>query len=250
MTTMAMQKDKTRSNVFVEGMRDGIPIGVGYFAVSFALGIAMKNAGLSWIDGWFMSMLNVASAGEYAATQVISSGGSYLVMAAMTFIANARYMLMSCSLSQKIRLDTKMIHRFVIGYAVTDELFGIAIARDSWLEPAYFYGAMLVSILPWCAGTSAGIIVGEILPVGIVSALSVALYGMFIAIFIPPAKKDRTVLILVILSFLTSFLSERLPFISSLSSGTRTIILTVALAGIAAWLKPVDQEKEEEEHGA
>lgn len=233
---------KSDSREFLEGLRDGIPIGIGYFAVSFALGIAMKNAGLSWIDGWFMSMLNVASAGEYAATQVIASSGSYLVMAIMTFIANARYMLMSCSLSQKISPDTKMIHRFLMGYAITDELFGIAIARDHDLKPSYFYGAMLVSILPWCIGTSAGVIMGEILPAGIVSALSVALYGMFIAIFIPPAKKDRTVLVLVILSFLCSFLFTALPYVSSLSSGTRTIILTIVLAGLAAYFRPVRQE--------
>ena len=232
-------------------MRDGIPVGVGYFAVSFALGIAMKNAGLSWIDGWFMSMLNVASAGEYAATQVIASGGSYLTMALMTLIANARYMLMSCSLSQKLSPDTKPVHRFLIGYAVTDELFGLAISRDTYLEPAYFYGAVLVSILPWCIGTSAGVVMGEILPKAVVSALSVALYGMFIAIFIPPAKKNRTILFLIIISFLTSWLSERIPYVSSLSSGTRTIILTVTIAGLAALFRPISEEEEEEEdHGA
>lgn len=230
---------------FIQGFKDGIPIGLGYFAVSFALGIAMKNAGMSWIDGFFMSLFNLASAGEYAGTQVILASGTYLEMIIMTAVANARYMLMSCSLSQKLATETKTKHRMLIGYAITDELFGIAYSREGYLNPYYFYGGMSASILPWAIGTSCGIIMGNILPSSIVSALSVALYGMFLAIIIPPSRKNKTVLVLVMISFLSSYLCTILPVISSISSGTRIIILTVVISLIAAIIKPIKEDTHE-----
>ena len=232
-------------NEFIQGFKDGIPIGLGYFAVSFALGIAMKNAGMSWIDGFFMSLFNLASAGEYAGTQVILASGTYLEMIIMTAVANARYMLMSCSLSQKLAPETKTKHRMLIGYAITDELFGIAYSREGYLNPYYFYGGMSASILPWAIGTSCGIVMGNILPSSIVSALSVALYGMFLAIIIPPSRKNKTVLVLVMISFLSSYLCTILPVISSISSGTRIIILTVFISLIAAIIKPIKEDTHE-----
>ncbi len=232
-------------NEFIQGFKDGIPIGLGYFAVSFALGIAMKNAGMSWIDGFFMSLFNLASAGEYAGTQVILASGTYLEMIIMTAVANARYMLMSCSLSQKLAPETKTKHRMLIGYAITDELFGIAYSREGYLNPYYFYGGMSASILPWAIGTSCGIVMGNILPSSIVSALSVALYGMFLAIIIPPSRKNKTVLVLVMISFLSSYLCTILPVISSISSGTRIIILTVVISLIAAIIKPIKEDTHE-----
>ena len=227
---------------FTQGFKDGIPIGLGYFAVSFALGIAMKNAGLNWIDGFFMSLCNLASAGEYAGTQVILASGSYFEMILMTLIANARYMLMSCSLSQKLSPETKTVHRLCIGYAITDELFALAISRKDYLNPLYFYGAMAASVLPCAIGTSCRIILRNILPSIIVSALSVALYGMFLAIIIPPSKKNHTILFIVLVSFISSYLCTILPGIRSLSSGTRIILLTVIIASIASIVKPVKEE--------
>lgn len=233
---------KSKKEQFKHGFQDGIAIGIGYFAVSFALGIAMKNAGMQWYEGFFMSLFNLASAGEYAGIQVIKASGTYIEMMLMTLIANARYMLMSASLSQKISPDTKFYHRFLISYALTDELFGIAYAQSGYLDPFYFYGAMLSSVLPWAIGSACGVMMGNILPVLLVDALSVTLYGMFLAIFIPPSKKDKTVLFLVILSFISSYLFEKSPWISSLSSGTRIIILTILIAGGAAIIKPVQKE--------
>lgn len=225
---------------FMQGCKDGIPIGIGYFAVSFALGIAMKNAGLTVLEGFFMSLTNLASAGEYAGTQVILNHGSYVEMVIMTFVANARYMLMSCSLSQKLSPEVTTAKRMLIGYSITDELFGLAYSRRGKLDPYYFYGGMSVSVLPWALGTTCGIIVGNILPTVFVSALSVALYGMFLAIIIPNARTDRFVLILILISFVLSFLSGMIP---SLSSGTRIIILTVLISMIAAIIKPVRIEE-------
>ncbi len=225
---------------FIQGCKDGMPIGIGYFAVSFALGIAMKNAGLNWLEGFFMSITNLASAGEYAGTQVILAHGSYIEMAIMTFVANARYMLMSCSLSQKLSSEVGTGKRMLIGYSITDELFGLAYSRKGNLDPYYFYGGMSVSVLPWALGTTCGIIVGNILPALLVSALSVALYGMFLAIIIPTARTDRFVLILILISFALSFVSGIAPI---LSSGTRIILLTVLISSAAAIIKPIRIEE-------
>lgn len=227
---------------FKQGCKDALPIGLGYFAVSFALGIAMRNAGMHWLEGFFMSLLNLASAGEYAGIQVILSKGSYFEMFLMTLIANARYMLMSCSLSQKLNPKTKLKDRLCISYAITDELFALAVSTDSYVVPSYFYGTMCVSIFPWAIGTALGIVLGNVLPSQIVSALSVALYGMFLAIIIPPCKKDKMIACLVIVSFLCSYICEKLPWTSAMSSGTRLIVLTVLIASAASIIKPIKEE--------
>lgn len=227
---------------FKAGQKDGITIALGYFAVSFALGIAMANAGISALQGFVMSFLNLASAGEYAGTQVVAAGGSYLQMAVITLIANARYLLMSCAFSQKFSPDTPVYHRFLTGYGITDEHFAIAISRGKYLDPFYMYGAMSLSVPGWAVGTMLGIIMGNVLPARIVSALSVALYGMFLAIIIPPARKRTSILVIVATGFVSSYLGGVLPYVSSLSSGTRTILLTLLIAGTAAFVKPIGED--------
>ena len=230
--------------VLVNGIRDGIPIGLGYFAVSFSLGIAARKEGLSPFQGFLASLFNNASAGEYAAFTLIAANAGYLQVAIITLIANARYLLMSCALAQRFSPDTPFFHRFLIGYDVTDELFGITIARPGWLNPYYTYGAILVAAPAWSIGTALGIIAGNLLPLRAVSALSVALYGMFLAIIIPPARKSRVVAGLVAVSFFLSFICSYLPGISTLSDGTRTILLTVLISCAGAILFPVKTEEE------
>ena len=184
--------------VFCEGMRDGVPIALGYFAVSFSLGIAARTAGFTPLQG---------------------------------FVAPG----------------TPFFHRLIIGYDVTDELFGITIARPGYLNPFYTYGAIALAAPAWASGTALGIIAGNLLPLRAVSALSVALYGMFLAIIIPPARKDKIVAALVAISFALSFACTYLPGISALSDGTRTIILTVAISCAGALLFPVKTQSEEAE---
>ncbi len=229
------------------GMRDGLPIALGYFAVAFTLGIAAKNAGFSALQALVASLTNNASAGEYAAFSLIAAGAGYLEVAVMTLVANARYLLMSCSLSQKLSPETPLRHRLLIGYDVTDEIFGISIARPGYLNPWYTYGAMTVAIPGWGSGTFLGVVMGNILPLRAVSALSVGLYGMFLAIIIPPARKNRVILALVAISFAASCAASRLAVFAGISSGVKTIVLTVVIALAAAVLFPV---KEEEDHGA
>lgn len=138
---------------FRHGMRDGSPIALGYFAVAFTLGIAARNAGLSAIQALIASALNNASAGEYAGFALIAAGSSYLEMAVMTLVVNARYLLMSCALSQKLKTATPLRHRMLIAYDVTDEIFGICVAQPGYLNPWYAYGAIAVAIPGWALGT-------------------------------------------------------------------------------------------------
>lgn len=233
----------SHNKVLREGFRDGIPIGLGYLAVSFSLGVAARNAGLSAFQGFLVSLLNNASAGEYAGFTVIAADGAYFEIFLMTLIANARYLLMSCALSQKFSPDTPLIHRIFVGYDVTDEIFGITIARPGTLEPFYSYGAILIAAPAWAGGTALGVIAGNLLPARAVSALSVALFGMFLAVIIPPARKNRVIALFVLVSFAASFAAAYLPLISQLSGGTRTIILTVLISAIAAILFPVSEEE-------
>lgn len=234
---------------FRRGMKDGMPIAMGYFAVAFTLGIAAKNAGLTAWQGALASATTVASAGEFAGFTVIAAAGTYLEMAVMMLVINARYLLMSCSLSQKLDPTLPLYHRLLIGWGVTDEIFGVASSVTGKLNPFYNYGMMTVSIPGWTLGTFLGITVGNILPANVVSALGVGLYGMFLAIIIPPGRKNRIIAGLVVVSMAASWLMANISLFSGISSGMRTILLTVVIAGIAAVLFPVPDE-EGEAHGA
>ena len=229
---------------FRQGVRDGMPIALGYFAVAFTLGIAAKNAGFSAVQAMVESLTNNASAGEYAVFSLVSAGAGYWEVAVMTLVANARYLLMSCSLSQKLSPETPLRHRMLLAFDVTDEIFGISIAFPGRLDPWYTYGAMAAAIPGWGLGTFFGVAAGNILPPRLVSALSVGLYGMFLAIIVPPARKDRVVLVLVLLSFAASFLAGRWALLAALSPGIKTILLTVIISLGAALLFPV-QDKED-----
>ena len=232
-----------RKREYLQGVRDGVPIGLGYFAVSFSLGIMAKNIGLTPLQAAVMSLLNNASAGEYMGLTMIAASATYWEMALATLITNARYLLMSCAMSQRMDPATPFRHRLFMSFDITDELFGITIARPGYLSPWYMYGGMTPAIPGWMIGTALGTLAGSLLPLRVVSAFSVALYGMFIAIFIPPARKDKVIAVLVVLAFAASWAFSVLPVVSALSDGTRTIILTVALSAGAAALFPRKEEE-------
>ena len=230
-----------------QGFKDGIPIGLGYFAVSFSLGILAKKAGLNPFQSFLASLLCNASAGEYAAFSLIMVQASYLEVAIITLIANARYLLMSCALSQKFKQGTSLVHRMIVGYDVTDEIFAISVSRDGFLNPNYTYGAIAIAAPCWATGTALGCLAGNVLPLRLVSALSVALYGMFLAIIIPPARKSKVVAGIIVICFVLSYLASILPVVSDISSGTRTIILTVGISAVAAWLFPRENQEVSDE---
>ncbi len=237
-------KSKRNKIAWLRGMRDGIPIGLGYLAVSFSLGLFAKNAGLTPFQGFLASFLCNASAGEYAGFTLIAASASYLEMALVTLIANARYLLMSCAMSQRMRPDTPLLHRFFMAYDITDELFGIAIARPGCLNPFYTYGAVFIAIPFWAIGTALGAFAGNIMPLRLGSALSVALYGMFLAVIIPPARKNKILAGILLFCFAASCAAAYLPFLSEMESGLRTILLTVLISAAAAVLFP-RKEKED-----
>ena len=236
--------NKSRNQLFKEGMHDGTPIALGYLVVGFTIGIAAKNAGLDPLQSFLASFTSIASAGEYAGFTTIAADAGYLEIALITLVANARYLLMSCVFSQKFSEQSTLWDRLSVGYGITDEIFGITINRQGFIEPIYNYGAMFVAIPGWAFGTMSGTIAGNLLPPSVVSALSVALYGMFLAIIIPPARQQSIIGKLVIISFAASFAASVIPWLSAFSEGTRIIILTLVIAGTAAWFFPPSADKE------
>lgn len=232
---------------YLRGLKAGIPIGLGYLAVAFTLGIAARRAGLTAFQATLTSFLINASAGEFVGFTLIGAGASLLEVAIMEAVANARYLLMSFSLSQKLHPKTGILHRLLIGWYVTDEVFGVSISAPGYLNPWYTYGAITLACPGWAIGTCLGVIMGNVLPASVVSALSVGLYGMFIAIFVPASKKNRTVLIVVLASMALSFAFARIPLFSGMTEGVRTIILTVALSAAAAVIAPVREVKQNED---
>ena len=232
---------------FLLGMRHGVPIGLGYFAVAFSLGIAAKRAGLIPVQGFLASILCHASAGEYMGYTMIAACAGYLETALAIFVANARYLLMSTAMSQRLAPGLPFAHRILLGFGITDELFAISVMRQGYLNPYYTYGATVVALPSWALGTMLGIMAGNLMPAFLVSAFGVALYGMFLAVIVPPARKNKVIMALIPICFALSFAAGELPYIKQLSSGTRTIILTVAIASAAAILFPVKEGDEDEE---
>lgn len=228
---------------YKKGLRDGIPIGLGYFAVAFTIGIAAADAGFTAFQATLTSFLINASAGEFAGFTLIAAGAGYLEVAVMEFVANARYLLMSCALSQKLKPDTPLIHRLLIGFDVTDELFGISVSVPGTLNPFYNYGAMTAAIPGWAFGTCLGVIMGNVLPASLVRALSVGLYGMFIAIIIPPARKNKIIALLITVSMALSFVFSKFSLFSGISQGLRTILLTVVISLAAAVFFPLKEDE-------
>ena len=226
-----------------DGFRDGIPIGLGYFAVSFAFGMMAVSGGMKIGSAVLISATNVTSAGQFAGLDIIFGDGSYMEMALTQLVINLRYSLMSFSLAQKIDDGGHILHRFLVAFGVTDEIFGISASRPGRLSPYYNYGAMCSAIPGWVLGTFLGAVSGSLLPAMLISALSVAIYGMFLAIIIPPAKKNRAVLGVVLAAMFLSSAFTWLPLLVDISSGMMIIIVTLLVAGIAAWVRPIQDEE-------
>ncbi len=235
----------TKRQWFLKGMRAGVPICMGYFAVAIALGISARGAGISSLQAALTSLLINASAGEYVGFALIAAGASYVEVALMEAVANARYLLMSASLSQKLDAKTRLWERLLLGFTVTDEIFGVSVSLVGKLSPYFTYGAFVVATFGWTSGTFVGAVLGNVLPARLLSALAVGLYGMFISVFVPEAKKNKIVAFLVAISFVLSFACEKLPYIRDISSGIRIIILTVVISLAAAILFPIKENEHE-----
>lgn len=236
----------TRRVDVIKGLHDGVPIAMGYFAVAFSLGIIAAKAGLTAPVGFISSFFTRASAGEYGTYTLVAVNAAYVEVVAMCVVVNLRYMLMSAALSQKIAPGTSWWHRLLMACCITDEVFGISIAHPGYTPPSYTYAAALISTLFWASGCAMGIMAGSMLPATTVAALSLSLYGMFMAIVIPAARNDRKVLYAVVASAVMSGLCAIAPVIGEWSSGMRTVVLTIVISAIAAWIKPIKEEDDGE----
>lgn len=231
-----------KKKAFLCGLGAGIPIALGYFAVSFTFGMEAVRAGMDIGYAVLISLLNLTSAGQFAGLDIIAGGGSLIEMAATQLVINLRYSLMSFSLSQKIEKRAPHAHRFLVAFGVTDEIFGVSAAQQGEVSPYFHYGAMCLAIPGWTLGTLVGAVCGHILPAFLMSALGIAVYGMFLAIIIPPAKKSRSILFAVLVGMAVSCLFTYVPVIDQISSGFAIIIATVVGAGAAAMLFPLKEE--------
>lgn len=237
----------TKRQWFLKGMKAGIPISLGYFAVALSLGMAaVKSGAITAFEATLTSFLINASAGEHIGFTLIAANAAYIEVFIMEAVANARYLLMSCALSQKLKPGTTTAQRLLLGYCITDEVFGASISVDGALEPRFTYGAMLVAVPGWSLGTLCGALLGNVLPIGLLSALSVSLYGMFISVFVPEARRNKIVAFLVLISFAASFLFMRLPVFDFISEGVKIIILTVVISLAAAIIFPVKEDEGDE----
>lgn len=229
-----------RKKWFLKGLKDGIPIMLGYFAVSIALGISARNAGMTAPQATLASALIMASAGQYIGFTLIAASASYAEVIVMEAIANARYLLMSTALSQKVDPKLPLRHRLLMGLWITDEIFGVSVSVEGRLNPYYNYGMAAVATPGWALGTLVGVVLGNVLPVRVVSALSVGLFGMFMSIFVPPMRKNRVIAALVAVSFAASYAMNALSWFDGISSGMKIILLTVVISLGAALLFPVE----------
>lgn len=230
---------------FKQGIRDGIPIGLGYAAVSFAFGILAVDKDLTVSEAVLISLTNLTSAGQFAGLTIIAELGTLVEMALSQFIINLRYMLMAISLSQKVDDDFKGIWRWILGFAITDEIFAVAIQNPGKIKRNYFMGFTIIPIIGWTLGTLGGALLGNILPAIITNALGVALYGMFIAVVVPKARDDSHVFVAVCIAVAISVALKYIPVFANLSGGFAIIICTVVASLIAAVLFPVEVSEDE-----
>ncbi|MBR0142112.1 MAG: AzlC family ABC transporter permease [Ruminococcus sp.] len=229
------------NNKFLKGMSHGIPIALGYFSVSFGFGIKAVMSGLSVAESSVISLTNLTSAGQAAGVDIIAAGGSLLEMIIVQLTINIRYSLMSLSLSQKLDKKFTMPHRLLVSYGITDEIFAVCSAQTGLLTPAYMYGMIFIAAVGWVLGTFLGASAGEFLPQSISSAMGIVLYGMFLAIIIPPAKKEKSVLFVISLAALLSIIFYY--FIDSVSAGFAMIISAIISAAAGAFFFPVKEIK-------
>lgn len=228
------------------GFRDGLPIALGYFSVSFTFGITASGMGIPPIAAILISMTSVTSAGQVAGIGTIAAHGGFVELALAQLIINMRYALMSLSLSQKLDKSYTLPHRILSSFGITDEIFAVASGKPCEISPRYMYGLITLPYIFWAGGTAAGAFLGEVLPDFIKSALGIAIYGMFIAIVIPPAKKSRGILFVAAIAVILSCVIYYVPLFGGISSGISVIICTVIAAALGALLFPQDIKEEEE----
>ncbi len=230
-------------NEYRTGVSRGLPVGMGYFSVSFGFGAMAVSQGVSAFDATVISLSNLTSAGQFAGLTVIVAMATLWEMILTQLIINSRYALMSLALSQRMGQRIGLLSRLLIAFFNTDEIFALAMARMEPLTVPFMLGLGTLPILGWTSGTLCGGLAGSVLPASIQAALGVMLYGMFVAIVVPPAKQEKPVLICVILAMVCSTLFSLVPLLQQVSAGIAIVICTVAAAALCAWLFPIPDEE-------
>ncbi len=228
-------------------MTHGIPIALGYLSVSFGFGIMAVQSGLSPLSAVLISVTNLTSAGQAAGVSVIAAGGGLAEMAATQLVINIRYALMAISLSQKTDRSFSLWKRLIAAYGITDEIFAVASAQHGKLKASYMYGLILSAFLGWTLGTALGASAGQLLPTDITNAMGIVLYGMFIAIVIPSARKSRSILLVAVIAAAVSLLFKYL--ITAVSGGFAVIISAAAAAAVGALFFPVNNDCQDQKEG-
>lgn len=229
---------------FKEGIRDGLPICFGYLSVSMAFGLTVVNSGMPVWSAILISLTNLTSAGQFAGANLLLAQSSYIELIITTLIINIRYFLMSLSISQKVEKDFGIKERLIASFGVTDEVFAVSMQRQGELTFSYMLGLILTPIIGWTSGTMIGAVATSLLPASLTDAMGIALYGMFIAIIVPPARENRSVLIAVLLAVVASYAFAYIPVLSVLSGGWSVIIITVIVSAFAAWMFPIPEDEE------
>ena len=227
---------------FKEGIRDGFPICLGYISVSMAFGLTAVKSGMPIWSAILISLTNLTSAGQFAGTNLLLAQSSYIELILTTFVINIRYFLMSLSVSQKVDEKYGLKERLITSFGVTDEVFAVSMQRKDELSFSYMLGLILTPIIGWTSGTIIGAVATSLLPEALTDAMGIALYGMFIAIIIPPAREQKSVLFAVVLAIAASYAFAYLPIFSMISGGWSVILIAVVVSALAAWLFPVAEE--------
>lgn len=225
---------------FVRGMAHGVPIMLGYLSVSFGFGILAVRLGLPVLGAVAISATNLTSAGQAAGVEIIAAGGTLLEMALTQLVINLRYALMGFSLSQKLDETFTTPRRLLVSFGITDEIYAVAISQPERLTATYMLGLILTPMLGWIAGTALGAAAGQLLPAVVSDAMGIVLYGMFLAIIVPPSRKDKRVLLVVLLAAAVSCLFRYL--LPAVSGGFAVIVSALAASVAGALLCPVSEE--------
>lgn len=231
-------------NSFKKGLKDGLPICIGYFSVSFAFGIFAVENGLSMWQAVIISLTNLTSAGQLAAVPIMTGGGTLVELALSQLVINSRYSLMSISLAQKFSKKVRFIDKLLIAFGNTDEIFAVSVSNKGEIGKRYMLGIMLLPITGWTSGTLLGAVAGNILPAIVTAALGVAIYGMFVAIVVPVAKKEKMTALCVLLAIALSCAFKYIPLLKAVPSGFTVIICAVVASGVFALIAPIKTEKE------
>ena len=224
------------------GVRQGWPVGLGYFSVSFGFGAMAAAQGIPALDAALISITNVTSAGQFAGLTVIAAGAAILELVLTQLVINSRYALMSLALGQRLGPKVGLGKRLLMAFFNTDEVFALGMSQGKSLTPGFFVGAGTIAAIGWISGTALGSLAGSLLPLSIRAALGVMLYGMFIAIVVPQARQEKPILVCVALALVFSCLFNWVPVLNQVSAGLAIVFCTVAAAAICAVLFPVEEE--------